>query len=104
MTPALQLDRRALLARASAVAAATLELVLSGCGERPRVSITVAGKHEQVPAGTTLAEAVALFQLRPAAGSLLDVHGRILRRGVFPGSVLLDGRRATKSCPSAAVR
>jgi peptidoglycan/xylan/chitin deacetylase (PgdA/CDA1 family) len=58
------------------------------------VSITIAGKHEQVPAGTTLAEAVALFRLRPSAGSLLDVRGKVLRRRVFPGALLLDGRQA----------
>jgi len=94
MKPALRLSGSAPLALASAVAATALMLVLSGCGQRPRVSITIVGKREQVPAGTTLAEAVALFRLRPAAGSLLDVHGRVLRRGVFPGSLLLDGRRA----------
>jgi peptidoglycan/xylan/chitin deacetylase (PgdA/CDA1 family) len=78
----------------TAVAATALVLILSGCGQRPRVSITIAGKHEQVPAGTTLAEAAALFRLRPPAGSLLDVHGSVLRRRVFPGSLLLDGRHA----------
>src|SRR5712691_3988949 len=85
--------RSAALALATAVTATALGLVLSGCGGHPGVSIMIAGKHEQVPAATTLAEAAALFRLRPAAGSLLDVHGRVLRRGVFPGSLLLDGRR-----------
>src|SRR2546425_7429665 len=77
MKPALRRDRRARLALASALI--TTALVLSGCGQRTRVAITIAGTHEQVSAGTTLAEAVALFRLRPAAGSLLDVQGRVLR-------------------------
>jgi hypothetical protein len=94
MKPALRLGRSAPITLASVVAATALVLVVSACGDRPRVSIAIAGKQEQVPAGTTLAEAVALFRLRPAAGSLLDVHGSVLRREVFPGSLLLDGRRA----------
>ena len=94
MKPALRWGRRAPVALASALVSTALLLVLSGCGQRTRVAITIAGKHEHVPAGTTLAEAVALFRLRPAAGSLLDVQGRVLRRGVFPGALLLDGRRA----------
>lgn len=78
-------------------AAATCVLVLAGCGHRPRVSITVAGKHEQVPAVTTLAQAVSLYQLHPPAGNILDVQGNVLRREVFLGSVLFDGRRAPSS-------
>ncbi len=94
MKPALRLGRSAPLALATTVAATALTLLLSGCGQRPRVAITIAGKHEQVPAGTTLGEAAALFRLQPAAGSLLDVQGKVLRRRVFPGALLLDGRRA----------
>jgi peptidoglycan/xylan/chitin deacetylase (PgdA/CDA1 family) len=94
MKPVLRWGRRASHALASAVVTTGLVLVLSGCGQRSRVSIIIAGKHEQVPAGTTLAEAAGLFRLRPAAGSLLDVHGSVLRRRVFLGSLLVDGRRA----------
>ena len=94
MKPALREARSAPLALASVLVATALLLVLAGCGERPRLSISIAGRQEQLPAGTTLAEAAALFRLRPAAGSLLDVQGRVLRRGIFPGALLLDGRRA----------
>jgi hypothetical protein len=94
MKPALRWGARARVALASALAASALLLVLSGCGQRTRVAITIRDKHEHVPAATTFAEAVALFRLRPAAGSLLDVQGRVLRRRVFPVALLLDGRRA----------
>src|SRR5207245_2646716 len=56
-------------------------------------------RHERVPADTTLAAAAALFRLRPAAGDLLDVRGRVLRRQVFPGALLLDGRRVPGATP-----
>src|SRR5437660_780452 len=93
MKPVLRWGTRAPVALASAFVMTALLLVLSGCGQRTRVAITIAGKHEHVPAGTTLAQAVALFRLRPAAGGLLDVQGRVLRPRVFPGALLLDGRR-----------
>jgi peptidoglycan/xylan/chitin deacetylase (PgdA/CDA1 family) len=77
-----------------AVAATAAVLVLPACGERASVSITVAGRQAQVPSGTTLAEAVTLFRLKPVAGNLLDVEGKVLRHGVSPGSILVNGRRA----------
>jgi peptidoglycan/xylan/chitin deacetylase (PgdA/CDA1 family) len=96
--PTTQRTRVRLLLLAARIAAATMALLsLAGCGHRPRVSITVAGKHERVPAGTTLAQAVALYKLQPPAGDLLDVQGHVLRRNVARGSVLLDGRHAPNS-------
>ena len=56
------------------------------------VEVTVAGRHMHLPTGTTLAEAAARYRLRPRAGNLLDVEGRVLRRGTFPGALLVDGR------------
>src|SRR5437016_473745 len=78
-----------------ALLAALVVVGVSGCGGRRQssVSITIAGKREQVAAGTTLAQAVARFRVEPAAGSLLDVSGRLLHRDVFPGVLLVDGRR-----------
>jgi peptidoglycan-N-acetylglucosamine deacetylase len=58
------------------------------------VSVLVGGATERVPAGTTLAEAVARLGLHPRAGDLVDVQGAVLRQGAFPGKVLLAGRRA----------
>jgi peptidoglycan/xylan/chitin deacetylase (PgdA/CDA1 family) len=77
----------------------SLLLALSGCGHRSQLSVTIAGRAERVPEGTTLAEAAASFDLRPQAGDLLDVHGRVLRAGVFPGWLLLDGRPAPGATP-----
>jgi peptidoglycan/xylan/chitin deacetylase (PgdA/CDA1 family) len=68
-------------------------LLLAGCGQRSHLSIKVGGKAEQVPTGTTLAQAIALFHLRVHAGSLLDVQGNVLRRGIFPGAVLVNSHR-----------
>jgi peptidoglycan-N-acetylglucosamine deacetylase len=89
-------SRSSLLAPAGAV----LVAVLAGCGHGTAseiISITVAGKHEQVPPGTTLAQAAARFRLKPDAGSLVDITGRALRRGIYPGSLLVDGRPAPPS-------
>jgi peptidoglycan/xylan/chitin deacetylase (PgdA/CDA1 family) len=77
------------------VVAAALSLLLAGCGHRSQLSVTIAGRVEQVREGTTLAEAAAIFRLRPRAGNLLDVQGRLLRVAAFPGWLLLDGRRAS---------
>jgi peptidoglycan/xylan/chitin deacetylase (PgdA/CDA1 family) len=73
-----------------------LALTAAGCGAQRQVgvSIEVDGKREFLPPGTTLAQAASLLGIRPASGSLLDVGGRVLRRGVYPGSLLLDDQRA----------
>ena len=76
------------------VVAAALSLLLAGCGQRSQLSVTIAGRVEQIREGTTLAEAAAIFQLRPRAGNLLDVQGRLLRVAAFPGWLLLNGERA----------
>lgn len=79
---------------AAAATAAAVLLALAGCGQSKNVSVTVAGRQENVGVGTTLGQAGARLHVRPAAGSLLDVQGKVLRRGVFPGGLLLNGRRA----------
>lgn len=58
------------------------------------VTVRVRGLEEELPEGTTFAEAVRRLQLRAPAGDLLDLQGAILRAGVFPGRILLNGRRA----------
>lgn len=74
--------------------AAVAVTLLAGCGGggAHQVSITVADARQHVAAQTTLAALIAREQLHPPAGNLLDVHGSILRRGVYPGTVLVDGR------------
>jgi peptidoglycan/xylan/chitin deacetylase (PgdA/CDA1 family) len=76
----------------AAVAAGAAAAGLSGCSGHSELSITVAGGSERMADGSTLAQAASAFRLRPRAGALLDVQGRVLRSGVFPGHLLLDGR------------
>ncbi len=75
-------------------AGALLLLAAPGCGggHPTGVTVRVDGKRQYLPAATTLGEAASLLGLKPPAGSLLDVGGRVLRRGAFPGRLLLDGR------------
>jgi peptidoglycan/xylan/chitin deacetylase (PgdA/CDA1 family) len=62
-----------------------------GAGE---LRIRVRGHAVTVAAGTTLGHAVSMFDLRPRAGDLLDVEGRVLRRAAFAGAVVLNGHGA----------
>jgi peptidoglycan/xylan/chitin deacetylase (PgdA/CDA1 family) len=61
---------------------------------RSTISIRVAGRAAGVPTGATLAEAARRYGLKPRAGNLLDVEGRVLRAGRFPGRLLVNGRPA----------
>jgi peptidoglycan/xylan/chitin deacetylase (PgdA/CDA1 family)/sulfur carrier protein ThiS len=56
------------------------------------IAVTVGGVEERIPEGTTAGDAAERLDLRPAAGDLLDVQGAVLRRGAFPGSLLVNGR------------
>jgi peptidoglycan-N-acetylglucosamine deacetylase len=58
------------------------------------VWVSVGGALRQVAAHSTLADAVSALRLQPRAGDLVDVAGVTLRRGVYPGSVLVDGAHA----------
>jgi peptidoglycan/xylan/chitin deacetylase (PgdA/CDA1 family) len=64
---------------------------LGGSGARSPLTVTVAGRSVQLAEGTTLGQAAAQLGLRPRAGNLFDVEGQLLRRGVVPGKLLLDG-------------
>ncbi len=79
-------------------ATAALALLGAGCGHRSsQISIVVAGNVEHVADGTTLGRAADILHLRPRSGNLVDVQGRVLREGAFPGRFLIDGRRAAES-------
>lgn len=95
-----RVKRIAALAAAGALlaVAVTVTMLVSRRG-RAELSLTAAGKREQVAAGTTLGQAVSLFGLRPRAGNLLDVEGKLLRRGAVPGRVLLNGDPAPADTP-----
>lgn len=59
------------------------------------IAILVGGVEARVPQGSTLAEASERLALRPRAGDLVAVTGETLRASVFPGRILVNGRRAT---------
>jgi peptidoglycan/xylan/chitin deacetylase (PgdA/CDA1 family) len=71
--------------------------VTVGGGPDPTVEVTVAGGPRQVPIGTTLGAASAVFHLEPRAGALLDVEDEVLEEDAFPGRILLNGHEAKPS-------
>jgi sulfur carrier protein ThiS len=77
-----------------AVGGTLLARLLFGGNGRVSLTVTVAGRPALVIEGTTLAEAAARFGLRPRAGDLLDVDGKVLRASFVPGKLLVDGRLA----------
>jgi peptidoglycan/xylan/chitin deacetylase (PgdA/CDA1 family) len=80
-----------------------LVALLIGPRKAPPASIEVsaAGRLIDVARGTTLAAVAERVGLRPPAGDLLSVDGRVLRPGVFPGAFTLDGRPALPRTPLA---
>jgi hypothetical protein len=78
-------------------ATAALALLGAGCGHRSsEIPIVVGGSVEHVSEGTTLGRAADIFHLRPKSGDLLDVQGKVLRAGAFPGRLLINGRRGAE--------
>jgi peptidoglycan/xylan/chitin deacetylase (PgdA/CDA1 family) len=84
-----------------AVVGATTALALlgAGCGHgsSSQIPIVVRGSVEHVSESTTLGRAADIFHLRPRSGDLLDVQGKVLRAGAFPGRLLINGRRKAES-------
>jgi hypothetical protein len=79
-------------------ATAALALLGTGCGHRSsQMSIVVDGSVEHVADDMTLGQAADVFRLRPRSGDLIDVQGRVLRAGAFPGHLLINGRPAAES-------
>jgi len=68
-----------------------LGILLRGHVPNPPLEIQVLGRGQKVSAGTTLADAARRFKLEPPAGNLVDVDGKILKRAVYPGSLLVSG-------------
>jgi peptidoglycan/xylan/chitin deacetylase (PgdA/CDA1 family) len=60
----------------------------------PPLWVSVDGAERQLAAGTNLAGAISALGLHPRPGDLVDVAGVTLQRGVYPGSVLVDGAHA----------
>jgi peptidoglycan/xylan/chitin deacetylase (PgdA/CDA1 family) len=57
----------------------------------PWVGFKVEGKWQYGPPGTTFLAIVKRFGLHSTDGSLLDVGGRVLKAGVYPGKIVLNG-------------
>ena len=78
------------------IAAALLALgvawVILGRGHGSKITVIAKGHTARLSGGTTVGEAASLLGLRPRAGDLVDVEGRVLRRGTVPGELLLNGR------------
>jgi peptidoglycan/xylan/chitin deacetylase (PgdA/CDA1 family) len=86
------------MTRASLALGATLVLLGAGCGrQHSHLSIVISGRVVQVETKTTLGQAVDRLGLRPPAGNLIDVRGKVLHAAVFPGSLLLNGRRVAST-------
>jgi peptidoglycan/xylan/chitin deacetylase (PgdA/CDA1 family) len=77
----------------AAVGVLVAERLIRGEGSSS-LRVMVAGRSVDVTAGTTLAAVAVRFGLHPRAGDLLDVDGKVLRAGVVPGRLLVDGRVA----------
>jgi peptidoglycan-N-acetylglucosamine deacetylase len=84
----------AVLAAVTVAAAAAVAHSRPHADPQPQVAVVVAGRNLEFRKGTTLRRAVAVLRLRPRAGDLLDVGGRVLWRGVFSGKILLNGDAA----------
>jgi peptidoglycan/xylan/chitin deacetylase (PgdA/CDA1 family) len=84
----------AVLAAVAAVAAVAVRRWSADPDVRPSLAVTVDGRKVALHPGTTLGGAVAVLRLRPRRGDLVDVSGQVLRRGAFPGRILLNGKPA----------
>lgn len=74
--------------------------VLAGYARGERMTIEVEGVTTSVQTGLTVSEVLRTLDLEVAHGDLLDIRGRVLQPGVFPGRILLNGRPAR---PAAVV-
>jgi peptidoglycan/xylan/chitin deacetylase (PgdA/CDA1 family) len=99
--PATWLRRSALLLMLAAIVAGSApgtQPVRSAFGvtpaAAPRIRLEVDGGARWVPLGWTLSDAIHHFRLHAPAGNLTAVNGKVLRRGAFPGQVLLNGEAA----------
>jgi peptidoglycan/xylan/chitin deacetylase (PgdA/CDA1 family) len=61
----------------------------------PPIGFKLEGKWEYADRGTRFQQVVARFGLKAKDGSLLDVEGKALRRGAYPGAIKLNGTPET---------
>jgi peptidoglycan/xylan/chitin deacetylase (PgdA/CDA1 family) len=58
------------------------------------IELTVDGRPAMAPPGATLGRTLRVLGMAPERGDLVDIEGVPLRRGVEPGSVLVNGEPA----------
>src|SRR5438552_13954646 len=68
----------------------TMPLVGMANGRVRLITISVEHRPFSVPPGMSLAGLIATADLRAPAGSLLDIHGDVLRPDLYPGRILLN--------------
>jgi peptidoglycan/xylan/chitin deacetylase (PgdA/CDA1 family) len=81
---------RSLLVLAIAVTLA-LGILLRGQPPNPPLRIEVQGQTQTVPARWLVRDVIVRFSLVPASGNLLDVEGKLLKRAIYPGKILVNG-------------
>jgi peptidoglycan/xylan/chitin deacetylase (PgdA/CDA1 family) len=65
------------------------------------ISVRVRGATLQVPAGTTFGDLIRLQGLRPKAGRLFDLDGKVIAGHNDPGALFLDGHPSALEAPLA---
>lgn len=68
----------------------------------PPVRVTVGTNLAYLPSGASVSAALDLFAMRPRPADLVSVTGRVLKRGVVPGTVTLDGAPVPLDAPVRA--
>jgi sulfur carrier protein ThiS len=65
------------------------------------ISVRIRGASLQVPPGTTFGDLIRLQGLRPKAGRLFDLDGKVIAGHSNPGALLLDGHPSSLQAPLA---
>jgi peptidoglycan-N-acetylglucosamine deacetylase len=92
----LRLPRASVIAGGGVViVVAALLLTAVETGKTPEMKVIVADRPVEVAHSATVGAVASRFRLRPRAGDLLDVRGKLLRRAVFPGGFAVNGRRVS---------
>jgi peptidoglycan/xylan/chitin deacetylase (PgdA/CDA1 family) len=77
----------------------TLGILLRGHAPVPPLRVQLQGKAELISPGSALKDVVQRFDLKPTAGDLVDVEGKVLSKGVFPGQILVNGAVVPETTP-----
>lgn len=87
--------RRACVVLGIAIAVVVVAVLVER--KTPAVRVVVEGRSVNVSRGTTLGALASRLGVRPRAGNLLGVNGKVLRAGAFPGGFVMNGKPAATS-------